>query len=484
MKDDEEVYLDNFKNTLHSIYLKYGNNYRGEKDKEDAITLQLVAQFLRKYVKNIEQHTYRNTDFNCYYLFVVPVEWEDAMKEEIIRPLFIAAGLINANDHDCRLLFLNRLECISEWFQDLYNMGVRRHSGYDKLVKGQQYLSCTLRLTAAKNISINWDMFELKARFTETVGSRLTTTPRVSKSMFLEIDPMGIVRKKLAELLKRWGLSEEYLNQDSGMGGKSIMDGGQSVMDVILPGIFEDMQKVNKAASASEDILIISENMGNSFIYSNVIFLQCYYAVYEKSDIHNNAFNRYFSNGTNQRRKNQRRMLLEKLGLTTAQIQEVELLISEETCNAVIAPLEEKLKNCLNDLFSQKERQKPAILIPWIEGFDDRPKARGMESSYLNWIEKMVKKFGTNFNYRFFQFDTSHPDCSYFFKDEEKRDCFARIEIQLIFYGIHVYRLARIAMSDKIIPPHVILNDDVNGDRELGQFLNAECPSIIITTGR
>jgi hypothetical protein len=258
MKDDEEVYLDNLMNTLHSIYLKYGNDYRGKKDKEDAITLKLVAEFLRKYAG-------RPMNYNCYYLFVAPVEWEDAMKEETIRPLFIAAGLINANDHACRLLFLNRLECISEWFQDHYNIGVRRYSGYDKLVEGQQYLSCTLRLTAANNILINWNMFELNARFTEAVGSRLTTTPKASKSMFLEIDPVGIVRKKLAELLKKWGLSEEHLNQDSGMDG-------QSVMDLILPEIFEDMQKVNKAASSSEDILIISENTGNSFIYSNVYF--------------------------------------------------------------------------------------------------------------------------------------------------------------------------------------------------------------------
>jgi hypothetical protein len=34
--------------------------------------------------------------------------------------------------------------------------------------------------------------------------------------------------------------------------------GGKSVMDVILPGIFEDMQKVDKAASSSEEIIIIS----------------------------------------------------------------------------------------------------------------------------------------------------------------------------------------------------------------------------------
>jgi hypothetical protein len=206
--------------------------------------------------------------------------------------------------------------------------------------------------------------------------------------------------------------------------------------------------------------------------------LQCYYAVYEKSDINNDAFNRCFSNGTNQRRK-----LLEKLGLTNAQIQEVELLISEETCNAVFAPLEEKLKNCLNAVFSQNKRQKSVILIPWLEVFDDSFfKARRIESSYLNWIENMVKKFEINFNYRLFQFDTSNPDSFDYFKEE--KDYFAAIKAKLIFYGIDVYRLARITMSDKIIPPHVILNDDVNGDRELGQFLNAECPSIIITTGR
>jgi hypothetical protein len=206
--------------------------------------------------------------------------------------------------------------------------------------------------------------------------------------------------------------------------------------------------------------------------------LQCYYAVYEKSDINNDAFNRCFSNGTNQRRK-----LLEKLGLTTAQIQEVELLI-EETCNAVFAPLEEKLKNCLNAVFSQNERQKPVILIPWLEEFQARWFiGRRIESSYLNWIENMVKKFQMNFNYRLFQFDRSIPNYSLYFNEVRDRDYFAAIEAYLIFYGSGLYRLSRIAMSDEIIPPHVILNDDVNGDRDLGQFLNAECPSIIITTG-
>jgi hypothetical protein len=216
--------------------------------------------------------------------------------------------------------------------------------------------------------------------------------------------------------------------------------------------------------------------MANSFIYSTVIYLQRYYAVHEKSDINNDAFNRCFSNGTSQRRK-----LLEKLGLTNAQIQEVELLISKETCNAVFAPLEEKLKNCLNAVFSQNERQKPAILIPWLEVFDESFfMARRIESSYLNWIENMVKTFEINFNYRLFQFDTS--DSAEYLKKE--KDYFAAIRVRLIFNGVELYRLAWIAMSDKIIPPHVILHDGVKGDRQLGQFLNAECPSVIITTGR
>jgi hypothetical protein len=172
--------------------------------------------------------------------------------------------------------------------------------------------------------------------------------------------------------------------------------------------------------------------------------------------------------------------LLEKLEVTTVQIEEVELLISEETC-AVFTPLEEQLKKCLNAVFSQNERQKPVILIPWIEESDSSFRAEGIKLSYLNWIRYMLEKFEMNFNYRSFQFDTSNPDSVNYF---EERDYFAAIKAESIFYGIDVYRLARIAMSDKITPPHVILNDDVNVDRVLGKFLNAECPSIIITTGR
>ncbi|KAI8079241.1 hypothetical protein BDF21DRAFT_37888 [Thamnidium elegans] len=46
------------------------------------------------------------------YVFVVPSEWEEEIREDLIRPIFISAGLISKEDHKDRLLFLTDLECI------------------------------------------------------------------------------------------------------------------------------------------------------------------------------------------------------------------------------------------------------------------------------------------------------------------------------------------------------------------------------------
>ncbi|KAI9258417.1 hypothetical protein EDC94DRAFT_613720 [Helicostylum pulchrum] len=62
-----------------------------------------------------------NTDA-LHYVFVVPSEWEEEIREVLIRPIFVQANLISKDDHKDRLLFCTDVEstyyyatqCLSE----------------------------------------------------------------------------------------------------------------------------------------------------------------------------------------------------------------------------------------------------------------------------------------------------------------------------------------------------------------------------------
>ncbi|KAG2232832.1 hypothetical protein INT48_005700 [Thamnidium elegans] len=45
-----------------------------------------------------------------HYMFIVPSEWEEEIREAIIRPVFVQANLISIGDHSDRLLFCSDLE--------------------------------------------------------------------------------------------------------------------------------------------------------------------------------------------------------------------------------------------------------------------------------------------------------------------------------------------------------------------------------------
>lgn len=55
-----------------------------------------------------------------HYAIVVPSSWEEKIRDEFIRPLFIRANLISKEDHKDRLLFFSEIECIFYYLQDKY----------------------------------------------------------------------------------------------------------------------------------------------------------------------------------------------------------------------------------------------------------------------------------------------------------------------------------------------------------------------------
>lgn len=51
-----------------------------------------------------------------HYVFVVPSEWEEEIRQLFIRPIFILANLISKDDHKDRLLFCSDVESIFYYF--------------------------------------------------------------------------------------------------------------------------------------------------------------------------------------------------------------------------------------------------------------------------------------------------------------------------------------------------------------------------------
>lgn len=59
-----------------------------------------------------------------HYVFVVPTEWEEEIRQLFIRPIFILANLISKDDHKDRLLFCSDVESIFYYFlTDYYYSG-------------------------------------------------------------------------------------------------------------------------------------------------------------------------------------------------------------------------------------------------------------------------------------------------------------------------------------------------------------------------
>lgn len=42
-----------------------------------------------------------------HYAFIVPFEWGEGMRDDIIRPIFVQSGLISIEDYQDRLLFFS-----------------------------------------------------------------------------------------------------------------------------------------------------------------------------------------------------------------------------------------------------------------------------------------------------------------------------------------------------------------------------------------
>jgi hypothetical protein len=214
---EDEIYLGNFQSKLHQICL---NSKKEDRSSEDRLIFKLLGKFLKLVVneaienalKTIEQQTTETNkereDFksNAHFIFVVPTEWKYDIRDKIIRPLFIAAGLIGETDHPNRLLFFTVVDCFFYEFQSRLfrycSFSNGRQFDINKDLKiGVSYIKCTISpLKNEEELLILCDAFELQ---NPPAVNRTDFSPNLLNSAPLKVDLDAKVKSALLNFLTK-----------------------------------------------------------------------------------------------------------------------------------------------------------------------------------------------------------------------------------------------------------------------------------------
>ncbi|KAI8088118.1 hypothetical protein BDF21DRAFT_396308 [Thamnidium elegans] len=107
-KSGNGIKVDRFTKLLYQLFKKGQDNW----NKDDLFSLKAISNFMCLSVEElIKESNQEIKDTGAlHYMFIVPSEWEEEIREAIIRPVFVQANLISIGDHSDRLLFCSDLE--------------------------------------------------------------------------------------------------------------------------------------------------------------------------------------------------------------------------------------------------------------------------------------------------------------------------------------------------------------------------------------
>ncbi|GAA5816210.1 hypothetical protein MFLAVUS_009736 [Mucor flavus] len=118
-EDEDTVQIDISEERLNRLFKKGKDCW----NQDDLFLFKAVSDYIRLSVENLIEKKVKDTDA-LHYIFVVPSEWKEEIREVLIRPIFVRANLISKDDHKDRLLFCTDVE-------SLYYFITRNHKNYD-----------------------------------------------------------------------------------------------------------------------------------------------------------------------------------------------------------------------------------------------------------------------------------------------------------------------------------------------------------------
>ncbi|KAG2234828.1 hypothetical protein INT48_006745 [Thamnidium elegans] len=114
--EEDTVQIDVSREKLYQLFRKGKDSW----DQDDLFLLKAVSDFIRLSVEKIIKDSKGEIKDSgaLHYVLVVPSEWEEEIREVLIRPIFVQANLISKDDHQDRLLFCTDVEstyyCLSD----------------------------------------------------------------------------------------------------------------------------------------------------------------------------------------------------------------------------------------------------------------------------------------------------------------------------------------------------------------------------------
>ncbi|GAA5812783.1 hypothetical protein MFLAVUS_006241 [Mucor flavus] len=170
--------IDNFRVGLYSLFKKNKTSW----DEEDEFLMKAVSDYLPLAVKNIAEISGSEIEsFDLFhYVFIVPSEWEEEMREDIIRPIFVQSGLISNEDHQDRLLFFSDIEFIC------YGLKDENDQTYS-FKRGQNTILCRLTSDEGK-IVVKFDLIQTSNTLFNVPNATLFPKVMKSSSVLINID--------------------------------------------------------------------------------------------------------------------------------------------------------------------------------------------------------------------------------------------------------------------------------------------------------
>ncbi|GAA5800302.1 hypothetical protein HPULCUR_005728 [Helicostylum pulchrum] len=165
--DEDTIVITNFCDKLYALFKKDKETW----DEEDTFLIKAVSDYLPLAIDCTMKEMYLEKESIdlFHYAFIVPSEWEEEIREDIIRPIFVKSGLISNEDHQDRLLFFSDIESI------FYNHSFER---------GDNTILCRLSPDEEKTV-IKFDLIQTTSTLYNVPNASLF--PKVMKSSSVSV---------------------------------------------------------------------------------------------------------------------------------------------------------------------------------------------------------------------------------------------------------------------------------------------------------
>ncbi|GAA5801854.1 hypothetical protein HPULCUR_007309 [Helicostylum pulchrum] len=260
------ILIDNFRDGLYNLFKKGKEAW----DEEDTFLMKAVSDYLPLAVKNTMKKTELEIkSFDLFhYAFIVPSEWEEEMRDDIFRPIFVQSNLISNEDHQDRLLFFSEIESI---FYAVPNDRLLRHTSK----RGKNTILCRLTPEEGKTL-VKFDVIRTTNTLYDHPNAELF--PKVMKSSSVSVTNDDIE-----------GCNKEFLRTN--LFPLAADDGGAITLlntelipfdeDQIIEDIIKEINPILSKDLSNREILVST----NKSKYIKAFILM--YMIYIKEDILN-----------------------------------------------------------------------------------------------------------------------------------------------------------------------------------------------------